>query len=289
VNGDDESQTAAANAASRQYDWRPRPDPTVLTTAALRETEAALLGRFRDGDASLRELLEERLRGMDTATKLLAERVDRIPVDADAAREHLRQDIAAQVLALRELVTGRIDGIDRATKLLAENVDKLPSDIDRSSAALREVVEGLITNVRDVTLEKFDAVNTRFLERDTRTEQAAQESRISLDAALAAAKEAVSEQNKANAQAIQKSEIATQKQIDANAANTATSIKAIAERLDDVKARLDKGEGGIAGSADQRTETRLDRGSMTGSVQAIIMGIAIMVSLISVIAFVLKK
>jgi hypothetical protein len=125
---------------------------------------------------------------------------------------------------------------------------------------LREFLQGEIRTTVAVSVERFEAVNTRFLERDTRTEQAAQESRISLDAALAAAKEAVSEQNKANTLAIGKSEAATQKQIDAMLAQMIASNKALDEKIADVKARLDRSEGGVAGAAGTRTERRLDAG-----------------------------
>jgi hypothetical protein len=77
---------------------------------------------------------------------------------------------------------------------------------------------------------------------------------MSLDAALAAAKEAVAEQNKANAQAIAKAELATQKQIDAIALLMTNNTGSLEDKIADFKTRLDRGEGRNTGSTEARTE-----------------------------------
>jgi hypothetical protein len=131
--------------------------------------------------------------------------------------------------------------------------------------------------VRDVNTEKFQAIDSRFAERDVRTEQTALASRTSLEAALAAAKEAVSEQNKANAQAIAKSELATQKQIDAMAQLMTNSNKSLEDKIGDLRTRLDRGEGRSTGSTETRAEKRLDVGAMiqAAAVLATIIGLVI--------------
>jgi cobalamin biosynthesis Mg chelatase CobN len=174
----------------------PVPDPSTLTTEQLHRELA-----------SLREILETRLTGMDTATGLLAIRLERLTTEFIGKLDHQQSDRLDQLIALREALNGQIS---------------------------------LVKAVMD---ERFTAVDTRFLERDTRTQQAADESRISLDAALAAAKEAVSEQNKANTLAIDKSGAATQKQIDAQAAQMDTSVKSLEDKIADIKGRMDRNEG----------------------------------------------
>lgn len=194
--------------------------------------------------------------------------------------------------AYREVVESRLNGMDEATRLLASELTlarqtadqrslRSRDDLDRSVHALREVLSGDIKNVADVTSEKFNAVDTRFQERDTRTQQAADESRISLDAALAAAKEAVSEQNKANTEAIRKSELATQKQIDSLIALMTTANKSVEDKISDLKSRLDRGEGQTTGAADSHAESRLNIGQMllVISVLAAIAGLVIAVVL----------
>jgi gas vesicle protein len=79
-------------------------------------------------------------------------------------------------------------------------------------------------------------------ERDERVVLAAAEARSSLASALAAQKEAVFEQQKANSEAAQKAEIGTQKQIDALTQLMSTSLKALEDKVADIKERLDRGD-----------------------------------------------
>jgi hypothetical protein len=175
------------------------------------------------------------------------------------------------------------------TKLTTEAVNAAKEDLRREMESIRLLAEtnlisqrtevmGEIRRVSDVTDQKFNAVDQRFEERDTRTEQAAQESRISLDAALAAAKEAVGEQNKSNALSIAKSEVATQKQIDALVELFNTRTSALDSRLNDIKERQDKGQAGIMQNRYDINEGRLSRGQLTATVSAVFLGIAIIVS-----------
>jgi BMFP domain-containing protein YqiC len=196
--------------------------------------------------ANFREVIEVRLAELDKAVVLAADQVSKLPADAAAKVEELRADLERQMKALRELIMSQID------------------------------------KIRDVDAERFDAVNTRFLERDSRTEQAALESRISLDAALAAAKEAVSEQNKANAAAIGKSETATQKQIDAMVQLMTTSNKSLEDKISDIKTRLDRGEGHDTGSTEARADKRFDIG-------AVIQAIAVMATIVGLIIVAFHK
>jgi hypothetical protein len=277
------AQAAAQAASSRQYDWRPRPDPTILTTQQLRETEAAINRGWHEAIAALRELLEQRLNGMDKATELVADRLDKFGPELRSGREQLRSetgtattslrellesrlsgmdkaiellaanldkspsDIQQAITQLHELLGARIDGMDIATKLLAENVDKVPSDIDRSVRALRELLQGEIRNVQDVAQEKFSAIDGTFASNA-----------LALTAALAAQKEAAAEQNKSNTLAITKSEQATKETISANAAQTTAGLNSQAATINDLKERLVRMEAGGVGRTEQRGEQRSD-------------------------------
>jgi BMFP domain-containing protein YqiC len=166
--------------------------------------------------AAFREVVFTRLGGMDRATELVADELKKLQADTAEQHEHLRQDRREELASAREFILSQLDTVAR------------------------------------VSNEKFTAITTQFAERDTRTEQAAQESRISLDAALAAAKEAVSEQNKANALAIGKSEDATKERLDALALLMTTSVSSLDDKISDVKSRLDRGEGHTSGGIDAR-------------------------------------
>ena len=286
-NGSDmaEDDVAAQNASARQYDWRPRPDPTVLTTQQLRETEVSILRTVADRIAGLRELLGQRLEGMDQATVLLSERIERIIGDEHAAREHLREEVTAARHGQRELLEARLDAIDRATRLLASDLANTPGDIEKQATNLREFLLAQIAialaetkRVGDVTQEKFAAIDGLFNSNDK-----------ALTAALAAQEKAAAEQQKSNTLAIDKSEKTTQETIRANDAKTASSIEAQGQTIADLKERVVRVESGGVATATARTEQRADLGTTTTTVQAMIMGLAILISLISVVAFVLKK
>jgi hypothetical protein len=286
ANGGDEmaeNEAAAANAASRQYDWRPRPDPTLLTTQQLRETETALIRTIFERVSGLRELLETRLDGMDKATSVNSAEVTHIHTEIEHVRDRLREERGIEIQNLRELLESRIDGIDKATKLLAANQDKAPSDTDRSINALRELlgarIDGMdiatkllastvdtiptdvdravnsatdliqqqVRNVQDVANDKFLAIDGTFASNA-----------LALTAALAAQKEAAAEQNKSNTLAITKSEQATKETISANAAQTATGLTSLSNTFADIKERVVRLESMGVGATVQRSEQRLD-------------------------------
>jgi hypothetical protein len=68
-------------------DWKPRPDPTVLTTEALARGFQGLRD-YIDGQL---DVLRERLRGIDVATRLLNETVNQVPTDVQKEVSHLRE------------------------------------------------------------------------------------------------------------------------------------------------------------------------------------------------------
>jgi hypothetical protein len=271
-------------------------DPSKLTTALVDRA----IGSFR-------EVMETRLAGMDRATELVAIDLSQTRADTDVAQRRLLGALTGDLNALRELLTARleatdkavgrvpsdtdrsvgalrellgarIDGMDTATKLLAANVAEFPSDLDKAVRALREILTGDIRNVQDVATQKFEAIEGTFASNA-----------LALTAALAAQKEAAAEQNKSNTLAINKSEQATKEASAANVAQTTSSLGSQAATIADLKDRLVRLESGGVATATARTEQRAERSNALTSVQAVIMGVAIMISLISVIAFVLKK
>lgn len=183
--------------------------------------------------------------------------------------------------AKMEVVDTRFNSMDQANKLLAidvakletlskERLDLLRIAIDRNLAAQREYIISYINRIADVSSEKFDGIKTQFVERDTRTEQTDKERRTSLDAALAAAKEAVAEQQKANALAIGKSEDGTKERLDALNLLMTTNIKSLEDKISDLKSRLDSGEGGHKAVAETKIERRLDNNLVIAAIGLIV-------------------
>lgn len=150
----------------------------------------------------------------------IAEIAPRANTDTDA-------DTRRQLLALRELLETRLGGMDRATELLAKTVDKVPSETDKAIEHLQSLHE-----------EKFGSIQTQFRERDTRAERESRDNKIAVDAAFAAAKEAVAAQNIANNESIAKSEASVTKQIDGAVALIASNGKATDDKINDIKEQL---------------------------------------------------
>ena len=146
------------------------------------------------------------------------------------------------------------DALVTAKEDLRREAETLLHNRDAVVAALRTELMGEIRRLEDIESERLLRIDQRFEERDERTDQIAQLGRISLDAALAAAKEAVGEQNKSNALSITKSENSMKEQVNANANQTSTRIDAMADKIDDLKGRIDRGEGGQTGQRYERTE-----------------------------------
>jgi hypothetical protein len=272
-------------------DWRPAPDPTLLTTQQLRATEAALDQKILAAVAGLRELLEQRLAGMDKATELLAATVGRVPSEtdkaiislrdlinrrldgmdtaaelqhaasqrsiADSREDHgrIRIELATAVSGLRELLVARIDGMDQATRLLADNLDRLPSDMDRTAGSLKEILDGDIDRVKEVLTGDIRQVSAVTEEKFAAVDALFASNATALTAALAAQEKAVAEQNKSNTLAIDKSEQATKETIAANAAQTTTGLSGLSTALDDLKQRIVRLEGQVQSSRTASEDT----------------------------------
>jgi hypothetical protein len=122
------------------------------------------------------------------------------------------QLVQQAVAGLREILEARLDGMDIALELSQENLRQVPTEIEKEIRHLTDLLERELK----VVDEKFGSVQTQFAERDTRVEQTSRDSKLAIDAALQAAKEAVG-----------KSETSTIKQIDGQGL-----------RIDDLKERL---------------------------------------------------
>lgn len=174
----------------------PVPDPTALTTAAL-----------------IREI--------------------------DSLRERTSHD----TLLLRELIETRIDGNDTAVQLLRTTTDKFPYKINEAIKQLQDLHNERFRSLDALIDIRFDSIDTQFAERDKRTEQLSLADKTAIAAALQAQKEAAGAQNESNTTANNKMEASFAKLID----QTQTLLQAVTrntdDKINDIKSRLDKGEG----------------------------------------------
>jgi hypothetical protein len=193
------------------HDWTPRPDPTLLTTQQLlREL------------SSLREIFETRLDGMDKASVVLSETVNRTPTAIQTAVANVKEVYDERFASFHQQIADRAGTFD----------------------------------------ERFSSIAKQFTERDVRTEQAATASASALAAALQAAKEAVFEQAQAATKAAEKTELSFTKQIDQIQLQIKTIGDGFSDRIGELKERIDRGEGQDSGATHQRAEARLNTGTV---------------------------
>jgi hypothetical protein len=235
---------AADDPRAGHSGWTPVPDPTALTTEQLRRELSGL-----------REILTARLDGMDRATALLSETVNRTPTVIQTEISHLRELIDEKVIGLGDTSSERLKTVDRR---ISDSDVRYQQQFSERDLRFQEEFKGVA--------EKFTSIELQFKERDTRTEQAAKAGKEALDAALLSAKELVAQQNEANRGEAAKTEQNFTKQIDAQAA-----------RIDELKERIDRGEGSTTGSAEFRAARRLDVGQ---ALQAIVTVAALITLLI---------
>jgi hypothetical protein len=150
------------------------------------------------------------------------------PIGLDPTQRSSQQ-VLRENFWLRELLETRLNGMDKALQLLQAFADRTPTTMD---------VQHEVTALREVTMVRFDGIKTQLVERDTQIERASKDVKSAVDAAFAAAKEAVGEQNKSNTLAITKSEAGVSEQLKMLGETNKTNFKGIEDKIADMKDRL---------------------------------------------------
>jgi hypothetical protein len=151
------------------------------------------------------------------------------PTDRTTAQLH------EAIASLKAQLETRLDGMDIATQLLATTVNHVPSAVDESVGHLKELHDGRFNSLEQM-------ISQRFMDNQK-----------AVDAAFAAQKEAVAEQNKSIALSNDKSELAFTKQIDGQAVLLATTNRAMSDKIEDIKEQLSTRSGHDRGTLDTRT------------------------------------
>jgi hypothetical protein len=165
------------------------------------------------------------------------------------------QALAQAIGALKELFETRVSAIEKA-------MSSLTSQLDEKSKETREAVKHL----ERLHEEKFVRIQTQILERDAQSDKAARDVKAAVDAAFAAAKEAVGEQNKSNALAIGKSETSVLKLIDGITEIIKTNDRTNSDKIGDLKDRLTIIESTTKGISATRAEIKVDSATNWGFV-----------------------
>lgn len=158
------------------------------------------------------------------------------------------QQLLREIATSRELVESKVDGLQAMFETRLDGMDKAIEILNKISDRAMSTIAESVSQLQKLHEEKFRSIATQFAERDTRTEQTSRDSKVAVDAALQAAKEAVGEQNKSNSLAIAKSETAFTKQIDQIGVQISTQQKGSDDKIDDIKSRLQSIESTKKGS-----------------------------------------
>ena len=183
------------------------------------------------------------------------------------------QQLMAAISALKELLFTRLDAMDKAVVLLSDSVNRVPTDTTREVSHLKTLHE-----------EKFEGIQRQFQERDVRAEQESRNNKVSLDAALQAAKEAVGKQNESFALSIAKSEASTMKQMEQQGQLIGTSNNALESKISDLKDRVtaieSKGIGQLSANTAHVTSSRDAWGIVAVVVAVVAVAVAVVIPII---------
>ena len=226
----------------------PNPDPSLITAQAI--------DRAVDNSKAI---VDTRIDGMEKAVAVFQADLTRVPTTLDRA-----------VQSLRELIETRLDGMDRDMGGIHHTVDQRGADIREQIEHLKELAFGKIEELASVTKEKFEGVAAQFSERDTRTDQRAGDTKLAVDAAFAAAKEATS-----------KIEAGFTKSIDGQQELLKTTTKATDDKISDLKDRLTAIENRTSGITAANSDNRNASNDSTGRMLSMV---AIIVSVAAVVA-----
>lgn len=190
------------------------------------------------------------------------------------------QQLWREVASLKELTFSRMSAIEKAIEVAHADLVRVPTDVQKAVSGLEALhnqrfdamgiryldrvayISKQLEDIEHLTAERFNAVSKQFDERDKRAELLLATSAKAVDAALAAAKQAVDKQNEAFQLSIAKSEAATTKQIDGMQSTIASLTHAFDDKINDLKDRITRNEGSDLG----KKESHQSGGAMWGYV-----------------------
>jgi hypothetical protein len=215
-------------------------DPDIMTPAELGNKLVVALRSVSDPQAlmqaiadrsslNLRGELNTKIEAMDKAVVLWHDDLVRVPTEVQKA-----------VSSLRELLEQTIE------KSAAKTLGEMRQDVarlDGRTVEVREKVLGQITTLTEVSEERFKSIQIQFTLLKQATEQLDLANKTAIAAALQAQKESAGETQKSSQAAIAKSETSTSEAIKALTTTFTLALSGLTDRYNDLKSRLDRGEG----------------------------------------------
>jgi hypothetical protein len=208
-------------------DLVPRPDPTKLTTEAVDrmtvqlQRELQVIREVTGKDIeSLRTTIDAKLEGAAAERVRMWDRADQLHEEFSRIIDQFRLDVDRRDHANRELIEQRLTDLDESRKVAVQDIrDSLHAE-------------------REFMMAQLEILGTRMSEKFLSVDEQFSASKIAVDAALSAAKEAVAEQNKSNAAAIKVSEGNTKEQLTSLGQVSSANFKAMEDKIADARDRL---------------------------------------------------
>ncbi len=189
-----------------------------------------------------------------------------------------RQIVEANGRGTREVIETRLSGMDKAIDLLQLATNKLPEQIRGEVGQLRQLHDEKFESTTKSMEALANGIEKQFTERDKRTEQLSLADKTAIAAALQAQKEDAAAKNESNSTATTKMEANFAKQIDQTQQLLQEMRRSTDDKINDIKSRLDKGEGVQRGVQDNRTDNRLTVGSAASVAIAVFGGLSLIVA-----------
>lgn len=235
----------------------------------------ALMQSISDRTAlNLRNELSTKLEAMDKATSLWHDDLVRVPTEVQRAcgalRELLIEIIQKYAFEIRndlrfdlgERIGKNSGEIQKLHGILAEHqkavtiaFDAQTQRVDTQTRLVGEMVQGRVATLGEVSDERFKSIQIQFTLLKQATEQLDLANKTAIAAALQAQKESAGETQKSSQAAIAKSELSTSEAIKALTTTFNVAITGLSDRYNDLKGRMDRGEGKTNVSDPALTET----------------------------------
>ena len=161
-----------------------------------------------------------------------------------------------------------VDGAGRfaidPTANVRELVEAAMQRQDDLRAATERLYQATLEGINRVMGTELEAIKREFALIESRRQEQKTDTKVAVDAALSAAKDAVKEQAAASEKAILKSETSAGEQSKQNAVTFSAQMANVTSMLADVKERVGKLESIKQGGEEVRTRQRNDIGMMIG-------------------------
>jgi len=155
----------------------------------------------------------------------------------------------------------------RVPTQLQQATQNLRDYLHQEIETVQEKLFGRIERIYAEVLEKFTGIAAQFTERDTRTDQRAGDTKLAVDAAFAAAKEATA-----------KIELGFKEQIKALSDNGATTTAMLTQQISDLKDRVIAMESRSGGGREVRDDGRAQTNTIIGVIGTVALVLAVIIA-----------